>query len=109
MATRAAITEASPSGAHTRARGRSGPDRLTVALLALAGFLTVLALLAAQLNSDAVNVRASRAIVLRRVYETRVVETISGPGSRGGRSVTQSVSSSGSSYTSGAAPSTRSS
>jgi hypothetical protein len=104
------MTEAAPSSALARRRGGSGPDRITVALLALAGFLAVLALLAWQLSSSAAILGARPAIVLRRVYETTVIETIPGAGSGGGRSsVTQSVSSSGASYTSGAAPTTRAS
>ncbi len=109
MAT-AAETETALSRAHAQRRGGSGPDRITVALLALAGFLAVLALLAWQLSSSAAIAGAQPAIVLRRVYETTVIETIPGSGSGGGgSSVTQSVSSSGASSTSGAAPTTRTS
>jgi hypothetical protein len=69
----------------------SGPDRLTSVFLVLAAFLAVLALLAWQLKvATAAPTRA--AIVLRRVYQTRVIETVSGP-SRSGPAVTQSVSS----------------
>jgi hypothetical protein len=60
----------------------------------LAALLVVLALLAWQVKAAPTG-KASEVIVVRRVYETRVVETIIGP-SRRGSSVTQSVSSSGS-------------
>ena len=109
MATAAATTKAAPSRPAPRRPG-SGPDRVAVALLALAGFLAVLALLAWQISSSASNLGTRRAMVLRRVYETTVIETIPGSGAGGGgSSVTQSVSSSGSSYTSVAAPTTRTS
>jgi len=109
MVTAAATSEALSSRAQARRRA-SGPDRVTVALLAVAGFLAVLALLAWQMSSSAANAGGRPAIVLRRVYETTVIETIRGPGSgAGGSSVTQSVSSSGSSYASGALPTTRTS
>ncbi len=81
-------------------RTRSGPDRLTVAMLTVSAFLFVLAALATQLQ--AAPVRAShRMIVVKRIYQTRVVVTIKGQGGLGagsasGGSVTQSVSSSGS-------------
>jgi hypothetical protein len=109
MPTAMAMTETAGSHARARRRGGSGPDRLTVALLALAGFLAVLALLAGQLKAGAANVRARPVVVLRRVYETTVIETILGSRPGGGSSVTRSVSSSGSSYTSGPAPRTRAS
>jgi hypothetical protein len=83
----------------------SGPDRFTVALLALAGFLAVLALLASQLRPGG-PAHLSRVVVVRRVYMTRVVETVIGRA--GGSSVTQSASSSGS-YGPVAAPTTRAS
>jgi hypothetical protein len=109
MVTAAPTTEAASSPAQARRRG-SGPDRLTVALLAVAGFLIVLALLAWQMSWSAPNAGGRPAIVLRRVYQTTVIETIRGSGSgAGGSSVTQSVSSSGSSSTSSAVPTTRTS
>lgn len=83
---------------------RSGPDRLTVILLSLAMFLGLLALLADELRGSAGH--ASGVVLVRRVYLTRVVETVPGPGPA--TSISQSVSSSGSSYPS-AAPTTRSS
>ena len=63
-------------------------------LMTLAGFLLVLALLASQLRPTAPAPRRP-VVVLRRVYETRVIETIPGGSGRGGTSVSQSVSSSG--------------
>jgi hypothetical protein len=110
MVTAAATTETAPSAAQARRRRGAGPDRLTVALLAVAGFLAVLALLAWQMSWSAANTGVRPAIVLRRVYETTVIETTRGSRSGGGgSSVTQSVSSSGSSSTSSAAPTTRAS
>jgi hypothetical protein len=61
-------------------------------LFVLAAFLAVLALLAWQLKVGA-GAPARSVILLRRVYQTRVIETVSGP-SRGAPAVTQSVSSS---------------
>jgi hypothetical protein len=85
----------------------SGPDRTSVMLLAIAAFLAVLALLAWQLRSTASKSPQRPAVLLRRIYETTVVETVRGGGS--GTSVSQSVSSSGSSSVPVAAPVTRSS
>jgi hypothetical protein len=89
-----------------RRKAASGPDRLTVLLLTLAVFLGVLALLASQLRATGSAAASRPVVVLRKVYETRVVTTV--PGAGGGTSVTQSVSSSGSPAMS-SAPSTRSS
>jgi hypothetical protein len=89
-----------------RAWRTAGPDRITVMLITLAGFLAVLALMAGQLRGN-VAVHANPPVVLRRIYITRVVETV--PASaRGGSSVTESVSSSGTSSPA-AGPTTRSS
>ncbi len=78
---------------------------MTVVLLTLAAFLVVLALLARQANVAASPHRPKLAVV-RRVYQTTVVETVIG--GRGGSSVSQSSSSTASSY--GAAlPTTRTS
>jgi hypothetical protein len=74
---------------------------------AVAAFLSVLALLAWQMRSAPLP-RRRPMIVLRRVYETRVVETVIGA-SGGGSSVTQSISSSGSPVSVAAAPTTRTS
>ncbi|HET8980093.1 MAG TPA: hypothetical protein VFN87_18215 [Solirubrobacteraceae bacterium] len=83
-------------------------DRVTVALLSLAVFLTVLALLGAQLRSAAAHAPAHRVVVVRRIYRTTVIETVRG-GAPGGPSVTQSVSSSGGAVSGAAAPATRTS
>lgn len=69
----------------------SGPDRGTVMILSVAAFLAILAVLAWQMRSAPA--RPARQVVLvRRVYETRVVETVIGR-KGGGSSVTQSLSS----------------
>ena len=73
-------------------------------LLTLASFLAVLALLAWQLRTSPAP-RMSPAKMVRRVYQTTIVETVVGPSQRSGSSATQSVSSSGSS----SAPATRAS
>ena len=85
----------------------AGPDGVTVMLLTLVAFLAILAVLAGQVRSAPAPLR-HRVIVLRRVYETRVVETIIG-GARGGSTVTQSTSSSAPASSVSAAPTTRSS
>ncbi|MDQ2894588.1 MAG: hypothetical protein M3Y09_02900 [Actinomycetota bacterium] len=96
----AVATEVRPARAGGRARTRFGPDRLTVAMLTVSAFLFVLAALGSQLQAAPVPAR-HRMIVVRRIYQTRVVVTIKGQGGAPGRaaagsSVTQSVSSSGS-------------
>jgi hypothetical protein len=88
-------------------RRATGPDRLTVVLVSLAVFLGLLAFLADQLRGAYSGHQSPRTVVLRRVYETTIVQTIPGPGS--GTSVSQSVSSSGSGYTASPAPTTGSS
>lgn len=88
-------------------RGYSGPDRVSVILFSLAAVLTVLALLARQLNAASSLPAPQRQIVVHRVYRTTVVEKVPGPGR--GTSVSQSVSSSGSAYSPSSAPTTRSS
>jgi hypothetical protein len=85
----------------------TGADGVTLTLLTLAAFLAILALLAWQVRSAPAPPR-HRVIVLRRVYETRVVETVIGA-ARGGSTVTQSVSSSAASSSPSAGPTTRSS
>jgi hypothetical protein len=108
----ATATERTSAIARPRPGGRraSGPDRLTVVLVSIAAFLLVLALLADQLRSSSTPLARRPVIVLRRVYETRIVETARGfsAAGAGGTSVTQSVSSSGSAAAP-AAPTTRSS
>ncbi len=90
-----------------RATAPVGADGVTVMLLTLAAFLAILALLAWQVRSAPTPPR-HRVMVLRRVYETRVVETVIGA-ARGGSTVTQSVSSSAPASSVSAAPTTRSS
>jgi hypothetical protein len=111
MATTTA-TERTSAIADPRSGGgrASGPDRLTVVLLSIAAFLMVLALLAGQLRSSGTPLAHHTVIVLRRVHESRIVETDRGSSAAdaGGTSVTQSVSSSGSAAAP-AAPTTRSS
>jgi nitrate reductase gamma subunit len=75
-----------------RRRAGPGPDRVTVLLVTLASFLGVLALLAGQLRSSG-SARPRAVVVIRRVYETRVVETDRGRSSGvGGTSISQAVS-----------------
>ncbi len=81
-------------------RVAAGPDRLSVVLFTLAGFLCVLALLSWQLGTGGGG-RPRPIVAARRIYETRVVETI--VGGPGASSVTQSTSSSGSYGTPGPA------
>jgi hypothetical protein len=88
-----------------RARGSAGPDRVTVMVLSLAAFLVIFAGLAWQMRTAPARA-AHRMVLVRRVYETHVVETVVGP-TAGGSSVTQSVSSSV--PASSPAPATRSS
>ncbi len=106
----AAATEARSARGGRLTRFGPGPDRLTVAMLTVSAFLFVLALLAAQLRAAPAPAR-HRVVLIRRVYQTRVVETVVGQGpasaATGGSSVTQSVSSSGA--TAVPAPTTRAS
>ena len=88
-------------------RAAAGPDRITVMLLTLTVFLVILAVLAWQMRSAPAR-PVHRMVVLRRVYETRVVETVVGAAGVAG-SVTQSVSSSGSAAGTPAAATTRTS
>lgn len=96
--------------ARPRRRGcrASGPDRLTVLLLTIAAFLIVLALLARQLQASEPPITAHAVVVLRKVYETRYVETRAAAGGAAGTPVTQAVSNSASAPVP-AAPTTRSS
>jgi hypothetical protein len=106
-----AETAAMATAAETTSRRASparGPDGVTVTLLTVAGFLVILALLAWQMRSAPTH-PARRVIVMRRIYETRVVETIVGGSRRGGSSITQSVSSSAPTSSLSTSPVTRSS
>jgi hypothetical protein len=68
-------------------------DRLTIAMVSLAAFLIVLALLAAQLGHAGTRHASARAVLLRRIYETTVVERVPATSTaRSSNSVTQSVS-----------------
>ena len=90
----AQTTEAVPRPTARPAAGRragKAADPVTVALLAVAGFLAVLALLSWQLANAPVS-RPPRVALVRRVYQTTVVETI--PGAKGGSTISQSSSSS---------------
>lgn len=94
-----AATTAATEAVRPRSGGRrkaSGPDRVTVLLLTVAAFLGVLAFLARELEASE-SAKATRpVVVIRRVYETRVVTTIRGGSNTGtGTSVSQSSSSSG--------------
>jgi hypothetical protein len=93
------------------ARGADGPDRITVALLSLAAFLTVLALLAGQFAASAAPSRPHRIVLVRTVYRTKVIETIAGGSGQTSvsRSVTGSVTGASAGAGSTAAPTTRTS
>ncbi|MGN6169311.1 MAG: hypothetical protein ACTHQQ_14260 [Solirubrobacteraceae bacterium] len=90
----------------------AGLDRLSSVLFVIAAFLAVLALLAWQFKLSA-RAPTRSVILLRRVYQTRVIETVRGPSrgapARGAPAVTQSVSSSGSAPPPSAPPTTASS
>ncbi len=104
----AAATEPLPAQAAGRPRTRFGPDRLTVALVTVSAFLFVLSLLATQLQAAPVAAR-HRVVLIRRIYQTRVVETTRGQGATSGNSVTRSVSGSGAMTAPAPAPTTRAS
>ncbi len=95
------------TAATPRGRTASGPDRLSVILFSLAGVLVVLTFLTKQFIADTSASALHRQIVVRKIYRTTIVETVPGPG--GGTSVSQSVSSSGASYSAAPAATTRSS
>jgi hypothetical protein len=103
-AARAAVAVATISARTARS---TGPDGVTVTMLTLAGFLAILALMAWQIRSSPAR-PPRRMIVVRRVYETHVIETIVGA-THGGNSVTQSVSSSAGGTSLPTTPATRSS
>lgn len=95
------------SARRRRRRAAGGPDRASVILFSLAAFLAILAFLGWQLRTSPAKVAARPVLVVRRIYETTVVETIRGSGA--GTSVSQSVSSAGPGSLLAAAPTTRSS
>lgn len=77
-------------------RAAHGPDRITVLLLTVAAFLGVLSLLARELEAKEPKRVVHPIVVIRKVYETRVIETVLGaPASGTGTSVSQSTSNSG--------------
>ncbi len=78
-------------------RRAGGPDGVTVTMLTLAAFLGILSLMAWQLRA-APSSPARGMIVVRRIYQTRVIETVVG-GPSAGTSVTQSASSTASGST----------
>ena len=94
------------ASAHRTRQARRGADRFSVILFSIAAFLLVLALLAWQLKAPSAHLAARPVVVMKRIYTTTVVTTVPG---RGRDSTSQSVSSSGSSYAAGSAPTTRSS
>jgi hypothetical protein len=77
-------------------------------LLALAGFLIVLSLLAWQLRPASAPSVKHPVVVLRKIYRTTTIETTTRGSGAGRTSVSQSLSSSGSSFAT-PAPTTRSS
>jgi hypothetical protein len=88
-------------------------DRATIALFSLAGFLVVLALLGSRLAVGGHAAAAPpREVLVRRIYQTTVVERVPRSGtagsSTGSSTVTQSVSGS-TSIPAAAAPVTRTS
>jgi len=87
-----------------RPRSRGGADRVTIMLLTVAGFLAVFAILAEQMRAAAPGAPATspRVVVMRRVYQTTVVDDTM-PAGRGGRA-TVSVSTSGASSVGAGAP-----
>lgn len=99
----AAAMAVTTDSARPPVRRRSASDRLTVILFATAAFLAVLTLLVSQLHMAPA--RAGM-VVVRRLYQTTVVETVLGRRA-GGTSVSQSTSSSGSTPAAAPAPTTR--
>jgi hypothetical protein len=84
-------------------------DRPTIALFSLAGFLVVLALLGSQLGARGhASSARPREVLVRRIYQTTVVERVPSSAKAGSSTVTQSVSGS-SSIAAAAAPVTRTS
>ncbi len=85
---------------------------LAVALVSLSAFLVALALLGTQLSAAGSKHAPPRALLVRRIYRTTVIERVLPAGARapaGGTSVTQSVSGSGAEPALPATPVTRAS
>jgi hypothetical protein len=82
---------------------------VTVVLFSLATFLVVLALLATQLAGATSYPAAHPVLLVRKIYRTTVIETVTGATGHGGTSVSQSVSSSGASGAAVSTPTTRTS
>lgn len=82
-------------------------DRLTIAMVSLAAFLIVLALLATQLSHAGPSRPSARAVLLRRIYETTVVERV--PASSSARNTSSVTQSSSGAVTATQAPTTRTS
>jgi hypothetical protein len=82
---------------------------VTVVLFSLATFLVVLALLATQLAGATSYQAAHPVLLVRKIYRTTVIETVTGATGHGGTSVSQSVSSSGASGAAVSTPTTRTS
>jgi hypothetical protein len=76
-------------------RRTGGADRVNVALFSLAAFLTVFAMLGAQLTHQGPRAKAA-SVLVRRIYRTTVIERVMPAGTPGKGSVTQSVSGSAS-------------
>ena len=91
-----------------RRRARRGPDRVTVALLTLAAFLLVLAVLAGRLRAAPAAAPVRHVVVLRRIYRTTIIDD-SRSDSAGESSSSVSVSTSGGGSATPAAPATRTS
>lgn len=89
-----------------RVRARRGPDRVTVALVTLAAFLVVLAVLANRLRAAPAPAPVRHVLVLRRIYRTTVIDDSRAAGA--GQPSSVSVSTSGGGATP-AAPATRTS
>ncbi len=89
-------------------RTRGGPDRVTVVLFSLTAFLLVFALLLSQLTLTGSKAATHASVLIRRIYQTTVVERVPA-GARGAGSTSTSQSVSGSASPLPAAPLTRTS
>jgi hypothetical protein len=94
----------------SRPRPRRGPDRVTIALLTLAAFLVVLAVLAGRLRAAPTAAPVRHVVVLRRIYRTTVIDD-NRAGAAGSSSMSVSTSGAGapSAGAAAAAPATRTS